>query len=124
MRLTLVALAGLILAACGPKLPESGTPSAFDGRWTGQAKGDQAQCYAFTIEAEVKYGTMVGEIRDGSKLGDVWGEIAPDGTLKGQIGVAGVSGASADIKLDAETGTGVGSYTSSQCDGTLTLVRG
>ena len=123
MRLMILAVAGFVLTACGPELPASGTPSPFDGEWTGQGTGERANCYNFTIDAKVKFGTLVGEIRDGTKLGDVWGKIAPDGTLKGEIGVAGVSGATADIKLDASTGTGVGSYTSDQCNGTLTLAR-
>ena len=122
MRLMICVLAGLMLTACGPELPVSGTASPFDGKWSGTASGDQAGC-SFTIEADVKFGKLVGEIRDGAKLGDVWGDIGPDGKLEGQLGVAGVRNASAEIVLDAESGTGEGTYASAQCNGTLTLAR-
>lgn len=75
------------------------------------------------MHTEVRFGQIVGEIRDGSKLADFWGSVKPDGTLDGKIGVAGIDAASANIKLDAETGTGTGTYESDQCDGTLTLKR-
>lgn len=116
-------LASIALAACAPSLPETGTPSPFDGIWTGQAEPERSECYKFTVHTEVKFGQMVGEIRDGAKLADVWGAINPDGTLDGKIGVAGVEAASASIQLDAETGTGSGTYQSDQCDGALTLTR-
>ncbi|MEL7468375.1 MAG: hypothetical protein AAFN27_07960 [Pseudomonadota bacterium] len=119
-------LAGIVclaLAGCAPELPETGTPTPYDGRWTGKASPAGAGCYAFTIVVDVRFGKLVGEIRDGSKLGDVWGDIGPDGKLNGKIGVAGVRGARADVQLDAETGKGIGSYSSNPCSGTLEMVR-
>lgn len=120
---TLTAAALVLLAACGPKLPTTGTPSAFDGKWSGTAKGDRAECYAFIVNADVKFGHLKGEILDGSKIGDIWGKIGPDGTLDGDIGIAGVRDASAEVTLDSAAGTGQGSYTSSQCNGTISLTR-
>ncbi len=120
-----IAVVTLLLNGCATVgFPKSGTPSPYDGKWTGSLPSKSASCAAINLVAkgEVRYGYMIAEVFDGTmKKYDLWGQIAPDGTLKGNIGSAGVTGATASVRFNGNDANGT--WTASQCDGTVALKR-
>ncbi|WP_419902366.1 hypothetical protein [Kiloniella sp.] len=113
----------LILSACvGPTLPVSGTPSEFDGLWTGLLESDESGCSDVTAEFEVRYGQLLGKIyQQGVSKADFWGEIGSDGKLNANIGLLGVSAGGADITF--AKGQASGPWFSEYCKGMASLNR-
>jgi hypothetical protein len=123
LSLGLVVLVSAFLSACaGPKLPTSGTPTVFDGMWSGALEAKGADCAGVTTEFQVKYGQIVGKIyQKGSSMADFWGKINPDGKLDANIGLLGVSAGGADIKFTGESAKGT--WFSKYCEGNAYLKR-
>ncbi len=117
--------ASVLLSACaGMEFPKDGTPSAFDGNWTGTLPTTDSQCADLDLNArgEVRYGVIIAEVFNGNtKKYDMWGKIEPDGSLAGNIGLAGISGATAALKFEGNSASGT--WKASKCQGTVSLQR-
>lgn len=117
------AVAGLLAACATPELPTAGKTTPWDGQWAGSlpSKGGAA-CEGLTTQIEVRYGHLLGSVsKKGTKKGDLWGEIQPDGSLKGHIGRSGISGGYADLKFNGNSLTGT--WVASDCSGTVNISK-
>lgn len=109
------------LAACAPGFPETGVPSPFDGNWFGTLASEDPPCDDIDITAvgEVRYGYVIGSAyEDGANRYKIRGAIGPDNRLAGEIGIAG---GHADVLFEGNKAQGT--WTSSFCDGSVSLIR-
>jgi hypothetical protein len=118
----LALLPAAALAACGPSLPESGTPAAHDGAWVGRAVTETGNCDDSVIEAEARFGRFVGDVAQGGRqIGEIWGEVSPEGRIEGDLGASGVSVGEVTITLEGDSGSGA--WSSRNCTGRIELER-
>jgi len=122
IRTFVVLLISLTFMGCAPKLPTSGTPTIYDGKWVGEMQGKTLSCKGITVKFDVRYGHILGNsYYEGAREADFWGEILPNGKLAANVGQLGISGASADIQFSQDSGTGT--WKSGSCGGSVEVRR-
>lgn len=123
MKYIIILLAALMVSACASqKLSTTGTPTPYDGLWKGAAISLEADCEPFRVEGEVKFGSFVGQVYIGSaSQGEVWGELDAAGNIHGAIGASGFKVGTAVVKFGTEKAEGT--WSASNCSGTLTMTK-
>ena len=118
----LVILAFTLSACAGPKFPETGTISIYDGKWAGTLESSRAACADITVKFEIRYSQAIGTVYSkGHRFADIWGTIQPNGELASQIGQLGVVGGKGDIKFTKDTATGT--WSGDNCTGSAKFKR-
>jgi len=121
---TAILLASVVVgvSACGATFPKDGTPSAYDGKWSGTLPASGNNCDNITAEAEIRFGFMIAKIyQQNHKQAEAWGQIGDDGHLKGHLGMAGVTAGSVELAFDGDNASG--SWESQYCKGTFSVER-
>ena len=123
-RLTFVALLSLGLAACSsPTLPDSGTPTPYDGLWSGDLLSPNEGCDGLTISGEVRYGKLVAEVHQkGEYKATVWGDLDDGGVLSGDIGKMGISAGKGFVTFMSD-GQADGLWSAPGCEGDVVMTR-
>lgn len=114
---------GITACVSTPEFAANGTPSPYDGKWSGDFSSQMSTCQGITGDFEIRYGQLIGVIRkDGVKKADIWGQLSEQGQLNGNIGKMGISGGDANITFAENTATG--SWYGSGCKGQVSLKKG
>lgn len=108
VRFSIAAWVAIAISACaGPKFPETGTPTPYDGRWVlDMASLDNPNCNDTTGAFEVRYGYAIGLVEWRHENYKLWGQIDDNGTMAGLIGQMGVAGATAEVSFRQDSATG------------------
>jgi len=123
MKLIIAGMGLMTLTSCvTPKLPETGIPTVYDGKWEGDFLSERVSCQGGTGIIEIRYGQILGEVFNrGRRVANVWGSVHPDGTLAAEIGKLGFSGASAEGKFGKNIA--VGTWKRAGCSGEIKFKR-
>lgn len=124
IRLFALSVVLVSIAACAsPEFEASGTPTPFDGLWSGELKSSASNCKRLTVNGEIRYGKLIAKVfRVSRHLATVWGDVDSRGVLDGDIGKLGVVGGKGNVTFGID-GKATGSWSADGCSGTVEMSR-